>query len=220
MIVVVGRPALREAEPAGPAGLACGIALAASAAGSSVELVGRVGDDAAGDTLLLGLTTAGVGHVAILRDPARPTPIVPETGDGRRGADDISWADPEPAGDDPRDAPQGPAPAIEPADVLLALEYLSDFAVLVVTHDVVESVLPVAVDGASYTGAHLVVLARDGAPPPGLPDDATVIAAPADDEAGAFARVVGTYAAGLDAGVDPATAFATATADGWEPPRP
>ena len=199
--------------------MACGIALAASAAGSSVELVGRVGDDAAGDTLLLGLTTAGVGHVAILRDPARPTPIVPGSGDGERGADDVSWDDPEPAGDEPRDAVPT-APAIEPADVLLALQYLSDFAVLVITDDVVESVLPVAVDGASFTGAHLVVLARDGATPPGLPEEATVIAAPADDEPGAFARLVGAYAAGLDAGVDPATAFATATADGWEPPGP
>ena len=70
MIVVVGTPAWRPTEPAAPAGLACGIALAAAAHGAAVELVGRTGDDPAGDALLIALAHAGVGHVARLRDPA------------------------------------------------------------------------------------------------------------------------------------------------------
>ena len=43
MIVVVGAPAWREAEPAGPDGRACRIALAAAERGSGVELIGRSG---------------------------------------------------------------------------------------------------------------------------------------------------------------------------------
>ncbi len=76
MIVIVGNPAWRAADPAVPAGRACEVAVAAAARGRRVELLGRAGDDAAGDALLLALAQAGVGHVAVLRDPARPTPIV------------------------------------------------------------------------------------------------------------------------------------------------
>lgn len=66
MIVVVGTPAWDPVDPAHPAGLACMIAMAA-AADHAVELVGRTGDDAAGDELVLALSRAGVGHVALLR---------------------------------------------------------------------------------------------------------------------------------------------------------
>ncbi len=77
-------------------------------------------------------------------------------------------------------------------------------------------VIPACVDGAAFAGAHLVVLVSEGvAPPDGLPVDATVLAAPADDE-GAFAALVGGYAAAVDDGTDPAEAFrATTMASGW-----
>ena len=46
---------------------------------------------------------------------------------------------------------------------------------------------------------------------------ATVLAAPADDADGAFARLVGRFAAALDAGSSGGEAFALARgADGWE----
>ena len=76
VIVVVGTPAWRAAEPAGPDGRACRVALAAAERGAAVELIGRAGDDPAGDAMLLALARAHVGHVALLRDPARPTPIL------------------------------------------------------------------------------------------------------------------------------------------------
>ena len=43
--------------------------------------------------------------------------------------------------------------------------------------------------------------------------DATVLAVPADDE-GAFATLVGAYAAALDSGAEPAAAFAGAVGGG------
>ena len=79
MIVVVGVPAWDGSMKGGAAGRACEIALAAAAAGSGVELVGRTGDDDAGDALVLALAAGGVGHVALLRDPARPTRRVTRT---------------------------------------------------------------------------------------------------------------------------------------------
>ena len=76
MIVVVGTPAWRATEPARPRRPRVPVALAAAEQGAAVELIGRAGDDPAGDALLLALAGAHVGHVALLRDPTRPTPIV------------------------------------------------------------------------------------------------------------------------------------------------
>ena len=119
VIVVVGSPAWRAAEPAGPDGRACRVALAAAERGAAVELIGRAGDDPAGDAMLLALAGAHVGHVALLRDPARPTPIVVHAAE-----DDLSVTESDP------DAAATPTPAIasgpilEPADVSLGLRYL------------------------------------------------------------------------------------------------
>ena len=50
-----------------------------------------------------------------------------------------------------------------------------------------------------------------------LPDHATVLSAPEED-AGAFAELVGRYVASLDTGADPADAWRDAlAATGWEP---
>jgi sugar/nucleoside kinase (ribokinase family) len=207
MIVVVGTPAWRDFEPPGPAGLACEIAVAAATRGRQVELVGRIGDDAPGDGLVIALAHAGVGHAAILRDPTKPTPVLTPP------------AEPEDPATDPGAAvdPYASAPRLEPADVSLALSYLTAFAVLVVTDDVPASALPAALDGAAFAGAHVVLLLAPGAPAPeGLPPASTVLGVPDAAEAGAFATVVGVYAEGLDAGLDPGRAFRAAIGD-WEP---
>ena len=213
MIVVVGNPAWRAAEPTGPDGRACRIALAAAERGAPVELIGRAGDDPAGDAMLLALAGAHVGHVALLRDPARPTPIVVA-------------ADDEPSVIDPHaDAVAAPAqdlasgPILEPADVSLGLRYLPAYDVIVVTDDVLPEVIPVAAEAAEFASAHLVVLVGEGtSPPDGLPAAALVLQAPAHDPDGAFATLVGVYAAALDARQSPADAFAIARGSGWEPP--
>ena len=57
------------------------MALAAAAAGSSVQLVARVVDDATGDAMLQDLTSRGVAHVATLRQPAGPEAPVLEAAD-------------------------------------------------------------------------------------------------------------------------------------------
>jgi sugar/nucleoside kinase (ribokinase family) len=217
MITIVGTPAWRQSDPSGPAGRACQIALSAVAEGSRVELIGRVGDDAAGDALLLGLARAGVGHAVILRDPARPTVIVgPETpadnedpfadeaeadGDGRSAGDDAG------AG--------APHPQLEPADVSLGLRYLTAFDVLVVTDDVPPDVIPVAIEAAAFAGARLVVLVPPGGSTPHLPEDALVLGAPGPG--GAFGTLVGDLAAGMDRGLAPDAALARAAdGEGWE----
>ena len=174
-----------------------------------MELVGRTGDDPHGDALLLALTRAGVGHAAVLRDPVRPTPVL----------------DPHPVDD--AESVTGPTvgaaaradgPRLEPADVALGLSYLSGFVVLVVTDEVPATVLPAAAEAAAFAGAQLVVVVPPGhVPPDGLPDVATVLAAPDEADDGAFDALVGAYAAALAAGTSPADAFAVATAaSAWE----
>jgi sugar/nucleoside kinase (ribokinase family) len=211
VIVVVGSLAWRAAEPAGPAGRTCGIALAAAARGATVEVVGRAGDDPAGDALVIDLARAGVGHAAVLRDPARPTPVVTEI-----LADEAA----EPFADE--DAPTAvavpPGPRLEPADVALGLAYLTSFGVLVVADDAPPDVIPVCIERAAFAGAHLVILVPDGTPPPDdLPATAMVLAAPADGGSGAIGRTIGDYAAHVDAGMEPGRAFRLAL-DGWDAP--
>ena len=110
-------------------------------------------------------------------------------------------------------------PALEPADLELALRYLADVGVLVVAeHD--PALTGVAVEAAAWNHAALVVLLRAGASvPDGLPAEATVLASPDADPDGAFGSLVGAYAAALDRGVDPATAFRTTIteAKAWSP---
>jgi hypothetical protein len=205
MIVVVGSPAWRPAEPPGPAGLTCSIAVAAAGGGSQVEVVGRIGDDTVGDALLIRLSQAGVGHAAVLRDPSRPTSVQLPTPDLEPA--DLVGGEPDPTG---APASFSPGPPLERADVALGLSYLTSFSVLVVTDAVPPEVIPACVDGAAFAGAHLVALVPEGATPPDhLPDGTTVLAAPADDE-GAFAALVGAYAAAVDAGTEPAEAFRSA----------
>ncbi|HEY6571240.1 MAG TPA: hypothetical protein VIZ22_13170 [Candidatus Limnocylindrales bacterium] len=211
MIVIVGGLAWRLGDEPAPAGRACEIALAAAALGARVEVVGRAGDDPTGDAVMLGLARAGIGHVAVLRDPSRPTPVI----------EALAATDDEPGGDQSGPAPAAIGPALDAADVSLGLQYLTAFGVLVVTDDVPSAAIPVAIESAGFTGAHLILLTAADADPPDVSGQATILAAPDEADDGAFARLVGTYAAGLDHGAEPARAFAAAVdASGWEALEP
>ena len=192
MIVVLGRPGLTADDHIDRP---CGrIALAAARAGGRVELVGSVGDDADGDAVIVELGRAGIGHAAVLRDPAGSTPRVDDPG-----------------------APDGQLPRLEAADIELGLRYLAECQVLVAAESLPADVLGIVIDAAVYHGAALVVLAAQGQPPAGdLPEAATVLEVPTDD-GGAFAELVGRYAAFLDSGRLPADAWADAVSEGgWE----
>ena len=206
MIAVIGTPRLRGSGPdADVAGLAAAIAAGAAAAGSRVELIGKVGNDPSGDAVLLALARHFVGHVATLRDPARPTPII-QVVDERP---DVDGAGAE------SNAPPPEGPVLEAADVGLALRYLPELAVIVTVHttpDVVEEA--VAASGWAQT-ALIVVVSPDAAAPEGLPETATVVAVADDDEleSGAGAAI-GRYASALDHGEPAAEAYAELVATG------
>jgi hypothetical protein len=186
VIVVLGRPGLDARGQIGR--LAGRIALAAARAGGQVELVGSVGADEAGETVALELGRAGVGHAALLRDPGGQTP---------------------------RSGEEGNLPRLDAADVDLGLHYLADCRVLVVAESVDAAALEVGVAAAEYHRAALIVVLEPGTAASALPDDATVLEAPAEDDS-AFADLVGGYAARLHRGVAPADAWREAvTETGW-----
>ena len=193
MIVVIGAAVLRGEAPDG---LAARAALAAAAAGTAVELITKVGDDPAGDALLLALARAKVGHVAVLRDPAFAT--------GQRSPTDDVAPD-----DIPASPPPPGAPILEPADVGLALRYLTEYRAIVVVHPTTSALLAEAADAARWGGAHLVVVVATGdETPPGLPDDALVLAAdPEGDDADGLGERLGRYVAAIDRGEASAEAF-------------
>jgi hypothetical protein len=226
MLVVVGSPVLGPA-PDGPAcnGLAGRVAAAAAAAGASVQLVGRIGDDDAGDALVLALGTAEIGHVAVLRDAAHATPVMPAG-----PAVDLDAIDP---GGDPGDDPDAgqavsspiaaPTPSVpltglplDAGDVALGLRYLVDFRVVVATDPLDDEAAAVIAEAARFAGAAVIAVVEGSRMPPAF-ETATVLARPTHDPDGRFAGVVGRYAAALERGDDPASAFHAATAElGWE----
>jgi hypothetical protein len=96
---------------------------------------------------------------------------------------------------------------LEPADLDLALRYLPDIhAIVLVAPD--GSLIAPAAAASGWSGAGLVVVARDGgdAAAKAAPD-ATVLEPPAVDRDGTFAGLVAALAARLDAGDDPKTAW-------------
>jgi hypothetical protein len=215
MIVVIGLPAYAD-SPDGEkcaGGLAVEIAAAAVRRGATVELVGKVGNDGAGDAVVVALGRMGVGHAALLRDPVLPTPVfaaAPVDEDAAELDSDL------PAG---RLLPEDPAarPALEAADVDLALKFLPQAGVVVLSGPLPEAAVTAAVDGAAFAGARIVALLPPGIVPPALPVEATVLETPPDDD-GSFGRMVGIFAGALDAGVDPVAAFREAVGSaGWEP---
>jgi hypothetical protein len=210
VIVVVGSPLVGVTD-AGlrAAGMAAGIARAAAAAGAEVQVVGKVGEDSGGEAVLHDLATTLVGHVAILRDPSRPTPAaLPAPQDDPPLFEE---ADAEPATDGGGEIATTRGLSLEPADIELALRYLPDYRVLVIAEPLPDASLGVAFAAAGWNGAALVVIVPAGSTQPAAGDDATVIEAPANDSDDAFAGIVGAYAAAIDRGEEPAEAFATAS---------
>jgi hypothetical protein len=207
VIAVIGTPRLRGTGPeADVAGLAAAIAAAAAAGGSRVEFIGKTGDDPAGDAILLAMARHFVGHVATLRDPARPTPVIPAE-DEPIDVDGVPQAAPQPA------AKAGPA--LEAADVGLALRYLPELAVIVTVH-VTPGVIDEAVAASSWAETSLIVVLRPEEPvQEGLPEQAVVVAVADDDDIGAGAgSAIGRYAAALDQGEPAAEAFDALVASG------
>jgi hypothetical protein len=201
VIVVIGSPRLRGSGPlADVSGLASSIAIAAAAEGRPVETVGRLGDDPAGDAVLLALARRGVGHVAMLRDPARPTTVVPERVEPTE-PDGAVDADAAPATPSPAAAPE-----LDAADVDLALRYLPEIGVIVAVH-LDTDVLTEAIAATDWAETSLIVVVpADAATPDGLPDGAVTLALADDDESSAGA-LVGRFAAALDRGEPPADAY-------------
>jgi hypothetical protein len=207
--------------------MASRVALAAAGAGRTVQLVGKTGDDPTADSVVLDLAHGGVGHVALLRDPARATPL--ETLPLEVGADDDGAVGELFSADDPGEpvdvvapAPgrEPSGPALEAADVDLGLRYLTEFAVVVVAEPVgpeTVAIVAIVADAARWAEARMILVVDAGEPvPDGLPADVVVFEAPEADPDGAFAAMVGTFAAALDAGTDPAEAFqASIASDGW-----
>lgn len=208
MIVIVGPVAVRGAGPdAVPHGLAPTIAVAAASAGARVELIARVGDDQAGDDLLIALARASVGHVAVLRDAAHATlALAPDEADGDIASD-------TPAPDPPAGTTWMAVSTLDAADVALALRYLTEFRVVVVVHPSSEAVVTEVAAAADWAGAHVVALLAPGDPPAaGLPPEALVleVMSSGDEDVGGL---VGHYAAAIDRGDPPADAFAALRAE-------
>jgi pfkB family carbohydrate kinase len=215
VIVVVGSPVGRETtQGIVAAGVAATIGRVAAASGADVQLVGKVGEGPVGDAVLLSLAQLNVGHVAVLRDASAPTPLLADAAEGENVLDPID-GDPEPEGrQDTAVARAGPA--LDAGDLQLALRYLPDYRVVVVADGLDEAALTTVVAAGRWAGAQLIVVVPAGASAPGVPDDATVLESPAIDADGAFAAVVGAYAAALDRGANPEEAFDSASAEsGW-----
>jgi pfkB family carbohydrate kinase len=205
VIIVIGQIVGRGQDGHGvaPAGPAAAVALAAAESGADVEVLTRIGDDPTGDAVLLALARAGVGHVATIRDAGHRTPLVPVSNELPDPDDD---AEPTAEGEqDPVDAP-----ILDAADVGLGLRYLTDYRVIVVVHLVERDVLREAAAAAGWATAHLVVVT-----PPGHDTAADMIdgalTITADRDAESVGALLGRYAAAVDLGEEPATAFAAFT---------
>jgi hypothetical protein len=208
VIVVIGSTYLRGDGPdAVPDGLTGRLALDAATAGASVELVAKIGDDPAGDALLLALARAGVGHVAVLRDPVHRTAWRPARADDAVDLIDLDEA-PTPWTVEPD---QGPELDID--DVGLALRYLTEFRVVVAIHPTPGIVGEVAA-AAAWGNAHLVIVTRPGdAAPEGIPLGSLVVEAMGDAvEDPSIGSRLGVYAAAVDGGTTPGDAYAELTA--------
>ncbi|HEX7490349.1 MAG TPA: hypothetical protein VF337_01430 [Candidatus Limnocylindrales bacterium] len=215
MIVVVGLPAYAD-SPDGEkcaGGLAVEVASAAKGRGATVELVGKVGNDGAGDSVVVALGRLGIGHAALMRDPLLPTPVL------MMAAQDDDGAEIEDVDRAARILPEDPAarPSLDGGDVDLALRFLPQAGVIVLADALPGGAITAASEGAAFAAARLIVLVQAGATPPMVPGDATVLEAPPDDD-GSFGRLVGAFAAALDAGVEPRAAFSEAVSGaGWKP---
>jgi hypothetical protein len=218
MVVVIGNPTARRTNDAvGAGGLPVAAASAAVVAGATVQLVGRVGEGADGDAVVLAIAEAGIGHAALLRGPTPVPGATDDEGELVGSLDELAGlgGDDRSSGEPP---PQIPSPGLDAADLVLGLRYLSDYRVVVVADPLAGDALAAVVDAAGWADARLVVVTDAKRQVSGVPADATVLEAPDEGADGAFAALVGRYAAALDSGTEPADAFAMASgAAGWSP---
>jgi hypothetical protein len=206
VIVVIGEVFARadESGEVVPAGFSAVAAITAAGRGAKVEIVSRIGDDPAGDEVLLAFARAGVGHVATLRDAGHSTRIVSDTTEGLLAEDEAQTEASN------ADTP-GETSVLDDADVALALRYLTDYRVIVVVHPPEARIVGEAATAAGWAGAQLVVVVPPGVEPaPAVPDGALVISA--DRDAEGTAERLGIYAVALDGGTTPDTAYAVLTA--------
>ena len=192
MIVVIGSIRLRGSDTdADAAGLAASIATSAAAADARVEVITRLGDDPAGDAILLALARQRVGHVAVLRDAGTATEVIPDPEEAASPDADVDVTE--------RGAATLRGAVLEPADANLALRYLPEIGVIVAVH-LDAAVLAEAVAAASWAETSLIVVVPPAAGvPSGLPADAVTLELDdSDDSSGGGA--IGRYAAALDRG--------------------
>jgi pfkB family carbohydrate kinase len=222
MIVVVGAPSIRPDPETGrgePAGLAARIAMAAAAAGANVQLAGTVGDDPAGDEVLLALARAGVRHDAVLRDAERATPLAaavePGPPDASSAVADLAAVEHRPAGSATATMPA--RPVLDAADVALCLSYLREFTVIVAAEALDPAGLAALSAAAAFAGASLVVIAPAGGSVVDVPPEVTLLESPDDDADDEFARLVARFAISMERGSSAEGAFRQALAgSGWE----
>jgi sugar/nucleoside kinase (ribokinase family) len=221
VIVVIGSPiASFSSARVAAAGTPARIALAAARAGRTVQLVGKIGDDPTGEAVLLDLARGGVRHAALIRDAAHPTPIAAPEDDATLDlaipVDRIADGPAAEADTSAASASLSAGLALEPADIDLALHYLTGFDVLVLADPLDAEAAAVGVEAAAYAGARLVVVQAPGTTSGEFPPEAVVLQAPDADPDGVFAALVGSFAAALDGGAQPDAAFrASVAAAGW-----
>lgn len=106
---------------------------------------------------------------------------------------------------------------LDRADIELALSYVPECRVLVAAEPLTADALAATIEAATYHGAALICVTATGAPPPdNLPETATVLEEP-DEDAGAFAELVGRYAAALASGTQAQESWKAAVEkSGWE----
>jgi hypothetical protein len=218
VIVVIGSPtALKRGKRIWPAGRSVAVADAARAAGAEVQLVGKVGDDLAGDAIVIELGRRQIGHSALARSESRLTPSVtagretelPE--DSAVDSGDVAEETTEPA-----DLAAPPGLPLEAADVKLALGYLPEIGTIVVAAPLAEDAATVVADSAGYHQASLVALVEPGTKAPKAFNGAIVLQS-ASGPGEVFDRLVGAFAARLDEGAQPGDALReVAATGGWE----
>ncbi|NDH28621.1 MAG: hypothetical protein EBX81_04800, partial [bacterium] len=121
MIVVIGTLSARtEGSAYGLGGYAASVAHAAAAAGEPVEMVSKIGADAAGEAVITKLAAAGIGHVALIRDGALSTAL--------DGAESL---------------------LMDAADLQLALRYLTNFDSVLLVDPMDDSVVATVMDACT-----------------------------------------------------------------------
>ena len=141
LIVIIGSPTALLGKGGGhqAGGLAVRVAAELVRRGERVELVGRVGADAAGDQAILSLSRDGIGHVALLRDPAHVTPA----GNAAHGI------------------------SVDAGDAQLGLRYLTSFTTVLLIDPLDASVVRQVTEDASFVGAQVIIVAESPLPAEG-----------------------------------------------------